>query len=481
MKATSLFGGVQVFQVLIQIIRSKFIAVLLGPAGMGIAGLLTNSIGLISGLTNFGLGVSAVKDVAAANETDDARRISVVVAVFRRLVWITGALGAIITLVLSSWLSQLTFGNKNYTLAFVWISVTLLFNQLASGQMVLLQGMRKLKYLANANLSGATLGLIITIPIYYFWGIDGIVPVIIITSLISMLVAFYFSSKISVEKIKVTKEITFSEGKEMLRMGVLLSISGLIATAASYILRVFINKTGGVNEVGLYSAGFTLISTYVGLVFTAMGTDYYPRLAGIANNSKKAISMINQQTEIAILILAPILTVFMIFVNWVVILLYSHKFTAINGMIHWAALGMYFRAISWSISYFFIAKGASKIYFWSELGMNIYVLLLNIVGYYFWGLPGLGISYLIGFVIFFVQVYVIAKINYQFSFEKDFIKIMYIQLMLGICCFLIAKFIKEPYSWIIGSITILISSTYSYWELNKRLDFKQLLFTFKRS
>ena len=33
-KSTSLFGGVQVFNILIAVIRTKFIAVLLGPAGI---------------------------------------------------------------------------------------------------------------------------------------------------------------------------------------------------------------------------------------------------------------------------------------------------------------------------------------------------------------------------------------------------------------------------------------------------------------
>src|SRR5580692_2237549 len=95
MKATSLFGGVQVFNIIISIIRSKFIAILLGPAGMGIAGLLTSTTGLITGVTNFGLGTSAVKNVSAANSTGDNYKISTVISVLRRLVWITGTLGMI--------------------------------------------------------------------------------------------------------------------------------------------------------------------------------------------------------------------------------------------------------------------------------------------------------------------------------------------------------------------------------------------------
>ncbi|MEG2281843.1 MAG: O-antigen translocase, partial [Rikenellaceae bacterium] len=51
-KATSVFGGVQVFNILIGIVRSKIIAILLGPEGMGISGLLQSATSLITGLTS---------------------------------------------------------------------------------------------------------------------------------------------------------------------------------------------------------------------------------------------------------------------------------------------------------------------------------------------------------------------------------------------------------------------------------------------
>ena len=150
-KATSLFGGVQFFQIIISVIRSKFVAILLGPAGMGVVGLLTATTELVAGLTNFGLGTSAVKNISEANATDNRERISIVIAVVRRLVWITGLLGSLVTLVASPWLSQFTFGNKDYTIAFIWISITLLLNQLSTGELVLLQGLRKLQQLAKAS------------------------------------------------------------------------------------------------------------------------------------------------------------------------------------------------------------------------------------------------------------------------------------------------------------------------------------------
>ena len=103
------------YQILIGIIKSKFIAVLLGPAGMGIQGLYQSTLDVIKSLTALGLEQSAVRDISEANGCKDAHRIGRTVATVRRLVWMTGTLGLVATLILSPLLSQWTFGNGDYT------------------------------------------------------------------------------------------------------------------------------------------------------------------------------------------------------------------------------------------------------------------------------------------------------------------------------------------------------------------------------
>jgi len=475
MKATSLFGGVQVFNIIISIIRSKFVAILLGPAGMGIMGLLTTTIGLIGSLTNFGLGTSAVKDIAAANSAQDIKRISTITTVFRRLVWVTGTLGTLVTLILSQWLSQLTFGNKDYTLAFIWISITLLFQQLSSGQLVILQGIRKLQYLAKANILGSALGLFATLPLYYIWGIDGIVPGLIGTAFLSLMMSWYFSRKVKIENAKLSRSQTIFEGKNMLKMGFMISLSGLLTVGVSYIVRIYISRTGSIEQVGLYTAGFAIINTYVGLIFNAMGTDYYPRLSAVAYDNKLCKRTINQQAEIALLILAPILIVFLVFINWIIILLYSKQFLAVSDMIYWAALGMFFKAATWALGFLFLAKGKGKVFFWSELFSNIIALILNIGGYWLWGLTGLGISFFIAYILAFCQVYLINSIKYNFTFNPQFIRIFSYQFSLALIAFLSVLFLSKPFPYLIGLVLITVSGWYSIRELDKRLGILSLL------
>lgn len=477
-KATSLFGGVQAFQIIITIIKSKFVAILIGPAGMGIVGLFTSTIGLITSITNFGLGTSAVRDISEANATQDQKRISTVVTVIRKLVWATGLLGAIITLVLSPVLSQIAFGSKEYTIAFIWLSVTLLLNQLSTGQLVLLQGLRRLNDLAKAQLWGSIIGLAVTIPIYYIFGIKGIVPVIIITSVTALLLTWYYSRKIAVVKTEVTNRMVLKEGKSMMTMGIMISLTEILGLLFGYIIRIYITNTGGISEMGFFTAGFAIINTYVSLIFSALDADFYPRLSAVAKNNVAAKLTINQQGEVAILILAPILILFLVFVRWAVIILYSSEFLAIYGMLQWAALGVFFRTISWAISLLFVSKGAGKIFFWSEFVANSYILIFYILGYHYGGLTGIGIAHMVSYLIYTIQVFILTKAKYEFSFTSSFIKIFLILFAIASICSIAVNITIEPINYIIGILLIALASWYSYKELNKLIGIRDLVKSF---
>ena len=475
MKATSIFGGVQVFQIIIMVIRSKFIAVLLGPTGMGISGLLTSTLNLIVGFTNLGLGTSAVKNISAANISGDKTRVTKTIIILKRLLWILGVLGAIVTLILSEWLSQITFGNEDYTFAFAWISIAVLVKNITTGQLAVLQGLRKIQYLAKANLYGSFLGLVITIPLYYIYGIDAIVAGIMITAALSFLLSWYYSNKVDILHVKVSKDMAVEESKDMLSMGVMLSLSGIIVMLSAYIVRIFISNTGTLADVGLYNAGFAIISTYVGLVFTAMATDYYPRLSSVADNNKLCKDTINQQAEVAILILAPILIVFIVFIKLIIILIYSYKFVVIDAMICWAAIGMLFKAASWAIAFILLAKGASKLFLINEIIANFNVLVLNLLGYYYGGLTGLGVSFMLGFLLYLFQVYLLTNKKYDFTFTKSFKNIFTFQFSMVFSCFLFVKILEMDalYNYIVGVIFIIISSWYSYRKLDKMIGLNE--------
>ena len=469
-KATSLFGGVQIYQILIQIIKSKFIAVLLGPAGVGVMGLYQSGLQLVQQISSMGLAQSAVRDVSEANGSNDIQRIAKTITVVRKLVWTTGLLGLIIVACCSPLLSKFSFGNYDYTMPFIILSVTLLIDQLSAGQRVVLQGMRRLKDLAKCTAFGATFGLITSVPLYYWLGIDGIVPTLILNSACTLTLSWLYSRKIKVEKVQVTPKQTLEQGKQMLVMGISMSLSGIFSSVVAYAIRGYIQGSGGVEEVGLFQAGFAIMTTYVGMVMNAIATDYYPRLAAINKDNEKCREAVSQQGEIGLMILAPMLTCCLVFMPFVLKILYSDSFLAANEYISWACLGMMLRLAAWVISYLFVAKAESKLFLKLELSANIYYLVFSLIGYHFWGLTGLGMAFALEYVVYFVQCYLIARKRYDFRFSHSFIKCYGIQLLLLIACLAIVMVLDGWMKYTFGSVIIAISCYLGLKGLNQRIN-----------
>lgn len=474
-KATSLFGGVQIYQILIQIIKSKFVAVLLGPAGLGIMGLYQSGLQLVQQLSSMGLAQSAVRDVSEANGTNDIRRITKTVNVIRKLVWFTGFLGFFLVACCSPLLSKASFGNYDYTIPFIILSVTLLLDQLSAGQKVVLQGMRKLKDLAKCTTFGVTFGFITSVPLYYWLGIDGIIPTFILNSVCSLALSWFYAKKIKIEKLQITTKETLIQGKQMLVMGISMSLSGIFASIVSYIIRGFIQSNGGVEQVGLFQAGFVIMTTYVGMVMNAIATDYYPRLAAINKDNAKCREAVNQQGEIGTMILAPMLTICIIFMPFVLQFLYSDKFLAANEYISWACIGMMLRLAAWVISFLFVAKSESKLFVKLELSANLYYLAFSLLGYKFLGLTGLGIAFALEYVVYFLQVYLIARKRYNFRFSMEFIKCYGIQLLGVIACLVVVMFLKGWMKYTIGSLVVIISCYLGIKGLEQRLNLLALI------
>ncbi len=168
-KATSLFGGVQAFQIIVSVAKAKILAVLLGPVGVGILGLFNSALELINNITAFGLPQSAVREVAESNSKEEVERVNHTVSLVRILVFVTGIIGVIVTIVGAPLWRKISFGNYDYIIPFCLLSVSAFVDKLFGGEKVVLQGLRRYKDLAKSSVLGSLFGLIISIPIYYFF------------------------------------------------------------------------------------------------------------------------------------------------------------------------------------------------------------------------------------------------------------------------------------------------------------------------
>lgn len=466
--ATLLFSGVQIYQIIIRIIKSKFVALFIGPAGMGIQSLLHSTTDTISAATNLGLNTSSVKTISAANREGDTTLIAKTVTAQRRLIWITGLVGMLICAAFASQWSQTSFGNSDYTWSFVAISVIILLDQLNRGELALLQGMQQKKKLARANIIGQTLNAVITIPLYYFYGVKAIVAVLVLGSLITLVISKYYTQKVKIDKVKMTWRETFSMGKEMVKLGFFLSLQFLMSTVVIWIIRNYVSSNGGVDEVGLYTAGTAIIATYIGLVFSAIATDYFPRLAATKSYEELNAS-VRTQAELTILLLAPLIIAFIVFCKPVIILLYSEKFLPIEYMMYWSIGAVLLQAMGWAVSYTLLAKAKPSYFFLNELASTAWGLPIKLLCYKYWGLTGFGMATLIVYALYLVQVLFFTKKLFGISFDSAIWKLLVLLNIPVIISVLIKLMLPILYGYIGGSVILLCTSAYALNKLNQKM------------
>lgn len=477
--ATVLFSGVQIYQILIRIIKSKFVAILIGPLGMGIQSLLHSTTETIYAATSFGLRTSSVKTIAAANREGDKNTIAKSIAVLRRLIWITGMLGLLVCALFSPIWSNASFGNNAYIWSFVGVSLVILFDQLNGGELALLQGMQQKKKLARANVIGQTINALITIPLYYFWGVKAIVAALVLGSFISYIISYVYARRLEVHKVQLSWRETFSIGREMMKLGFFLSLQSLMANMVVLIIRNYVSSTGGVEEVGLYSAGTTIITTYIGLVFTAIATDYYPRLAATRDNSELS-DAVHTQAELTILLLAPIAISFIVFCQPAILLLYSEEFLPVVNMMYWAIAAVLFQAAAWAVSYTLLAKAKPTVFFINELISTAWGLPLKLLCYKYWGLTGFGMATMITYCLYLIQVLLISKKLFSFTYKSSIWKLLF-SLYVPVGLTVVLKLmVSDLWGYIFGTTILILSAGVVFYKLNKLMDLRSYLMKFKK-
>jgi O-antigen/teichoic acid export membrane protein len=474
-KSTSLFGGVQIVQIIATLIRAKFVAVFLGSIGMGISGLLISSTTFIQTIAGFGLNTSGVREISKANETEDYSRFSRTVIVFYRWLFCSAIFGILLIIVFAPWLSKFIFGNDEYIFAFVCLSVMVAVNILGNGYATVLQGTRRLKDLAKSNVLGAALSVVIIIPIYYFFRIKGIVPALILSSVATFFIYFTFAKKIKPDRIKIEVKETIIEGGEMAKLGVIIMLTSFMGTLTILLINTFIKRTGSLSDVGLYQAGMNMTNQSIGLVFTAMGVDYFPRLSAVSADSHKVRSIANQQAEMMLLIITPILLLLILTTPLLIRILLSTDFFPITNFIRLIALGMFFQAANYAMGLISFAKGDKKTFLMLGIAGNLLWLLFSVIGYLFNGLMGISIFFVVHSIICFFIVYITAYKKYQYLMSSSFIRLMLFGLLLVVSMCVMVILLPNIIGYSVSVVILFCAIGFSIFKLNELIGLKEII------
>jgi O-antigen/teichoic acid export membrane protein len=473
-KATSIFGGVKVFTIFTNIIRVKFAATLIGPAGVGLIGLLNSIITMVHSIVGLGISSSSVKFISE-NENDVKRKL--IIRTVRKLVLITGSLGMFLTILFAKKISYLVFDNYNdeNIYSIIIIGVAILFYTIENGELSILQGQRKINVLAKTTIICSILALLSTAPIYYYYGLRGIAFSIAFMYLINCLVVFHFSNYLSAIFEKVNYKNLLYEAKGIVSLGLAMAFAAVLVTLTNFIIKNYILNYGSIQELGYYEAGFTLINSYSGLVLAAIAKDFYPRLSLVNSDNNKLQEISNQQIEIGMLIILPILVIATTGMSYILKILYSSEFLVVEDYLYWAIPGVVFKLISWCLSYIVLAKGNGKLFLIYEIIGNLVFLFFSIFGYKFFGIQGLGIAFLIYNFIYFIFILVVNYVLFKIKLQSNTLKMFFLFVISSsVIVFVNFKSNLNVTLYIFNFLSLLLVFFYSAISLEKRVGYMKI-------
>jgi O-antigen/teichoic acid export membrane protein len=480
LKATGVFGMMQVMKMIISIIGSKFVAVFLGPIGIGTVGLLTNTLNIIMSISSFGIATTSVREIAVSATDENPEKLSETISVLQKIVLFTGFFAALITLLFSKLLSQLTFGNTNYYYWFVILSINFMITGFANVRAAILQGKQMLKAIAISNIVSSFLITICTVVLYYFLKFDGIVWVILSSSLITLIVNLYYTRSFKSKAVSIPFSEFITKAKPILQLGFLLSINSIFGLICTYIIKIYLNNNGVSAQIlGFYEVSTVILISYVGMIFNAMAVDFYPRLTIVNQDNAKVKDLVNNQLEIALLLITPAIIALYLLAPLVVELLYTKAFLPTVLILKAALFAMIIKAIIWPLGFIILAKGNKKQYFKQELVSDFLNVSLTILFCHFFGLTGIGYAMVLNYVLYGLYVYYIVQRDYDFGYRNDCFRIMMFSILIGILSCLTVFFIDNSYSKIILGLLLMVSVVFSYRGLDKRIGIKEYMLNIK--
>jgi O-antigen/teichoic acid export membrane protein len=461
LKSSVLIGGSSAINMAIGIVRTKAMALMLGPAGFGLMALFSSIADLTRSIAEMGINSSGVRQIAEAVGSGETERIARTVVVLRRISILLGIFGAVLLVVFCRQVSILTFGSGQQTAVVALLSFAVFFRLVSDGQGALIQGMRRISDLAKMGVLGALFGTVISIVLVYFLRERGVVPSLVAVAALSLLASWWYARKVEIQIPAMTASQVSQEAGALLKLGFAFMISGMLTMGAAYVIRLIIVRTMDVDAAGFYQSAWALGGLYVGVILQAMGADFYPRLTAVSKNNTECNRLVNEQAHISLLLAGPGVIATLTLAPLAIALFYSTEFSAAVGILRWICLGMTLRVVAWPMGFIVVAKGEQTIFFWTELAAAVVHIGLAWICIAQFGLAGAGAAFFGLYVWHGILIYVIVRRMSGFRWSAANRKVGV--LFLSLTGLVFSGFYLLPF-WLasaIGALVTLLSGVYS--------------------
>jgi len=410
-KATAIVSLATVINIIVGIVRAKFTAVNLGPAGVGIFAQALNFQQLIITVTSLSIGVGIIKYISKYHAQGEALKIEGIISSAVWMQLMISLASIVFIAAFSILLSGFLFSNKAYWPYLIILSIGIPFSVLASTGESIMFGFGSFKAFTKARGLSAILSLI---PLFFFiriMSIKGSFIYLAVASIITFFIYAYLLYKnipngLAQKMLKILFAISPLKGnlkkfgRDLLTYGGASFIAGILNLITIVSLRSFLIRFFGAEANGYYQVVFALSSYHLMFFTNGLWSYFYPNASAIDNMRHYSVEL-NQTMRFCIFGIIPFIAGIFLFKYAIVHMLFSSKFIYSTGLFSTQLFGDLFFIMLYIMGTSLLASTRLKAYLVSSIlycasSLGFFLLLKDTAG-----LKAITISYILANIISF--------------------------------------------------------------------------------
>lgn len=460
---------------LVGLVRFKLAAVLLGPTGIGAIGILTSFVTMAAQIFSFGVGPAASKRIATNRNRIEQSSYSAAVLV---LSIATGMTGGLITYVHSDLISNIVIGNSSYDNYIAYCSVAIFFGIVGAIQTNILIGRDASEKYSMSVICASVIACAISVISLYLFINNSLVIFVISLPIAGCLFAIFFNHDWNRSALNEIRNLSLKKFTKYSRItlayGLPVMVAGLMNPAGQFTLKILIGEKIDINSVGVYQAASNISGAYLGFILSAMGAEYYPRIAGMLRDRQLVSETINNQIAVAVIISSPAIILTFSLSNYIVSALYSSKFDGSSSLLQMLVLGDIIKILSWPIGVYLLASGKSREVLISEFCAQIVMLSVALMLIPHFNTNAIGYAYIGMYVTFLILLMYYGRIGCGFYLSMQNLK-KAINITAACISILVINVFSDFVSIMLGGVFFVYYSCVSLVYLKNKLRFPQLL------
>lgn len=415
---------------IVSVIRNKITAVILGPDGIGLLGLLQNWLNLVARMSALGLCTVGTQQISKAiYEGNYIRSYNLIFVVFAVPLTVSTIMSFVILFEPKAVIGiQLNHDLAQVVMLCIGLVLTVLYMSMES----VARAHKITDKFVITNLLGSITAIFCAVAIMIYFKQYGVYALLLLSPLFSLLLLKYEIVGLFKLGFKFKKEV-ISLVKPMLILGLPVVCSVPFAIGGQYMSKILIFDSYGSDNLGYFQAACTLSYASIGFLVSAMNLNFYPKLAeAISKDITSSSAIISKQIQFGLIISLPVVLALMVFGDFFISKLYSSEFITAIGVFKLQIIGDYLRLIYMPIFFVSLATARTKNYLVIEIASGLVYVGTVFAVTKFLNFEFLGFALIIQSLLYIILCIVNAKkiINHKFDAITKFTCVLCVFLLI---------------------------------------------------